>query len=361
MFDLDQAVMKWRRRMAAGDIKNSEVLDELESHLRDDVEQQIHLGLSAQQAFEAAVERMGEAGELKAEFAKAGVHRPALRASLVSIGCFVSAAFTALSGTWTLLEFEPSPAKRLFGLSALWLIAFYLGGLPFVYRLLPSLKRARGTFKGLSILVHAWVLLAFLSAVRIVHFETGITLTMIFWALCLAYVATLFAHLLYGHDEDAELAATLVTFTPVARQSLGFAHDEASQFHHDFIGTEHVLLGLLKLEDGVVRNVLERMGADCGTVRAEIEKVVGSGPNRPAPDVLPYTPRVKKALRLAVAEAKTMNNAHTSSEHVLLGLLVEGSGVAALVLKDLKINPETARAEILREWNQHTQVRMIDS
>jgi hypothetical protein len=353
MFNLDQAIADWRRRMAAGDIKNSEVLDELESHLREDVEQQIHLGLSAQQAFEAAIERMGEASELKAEFAKAGVTRPALRARLVSTGCFVSAAFMALVGTWTLLEFEPSPAKRIFGLSALWLIAFFSGGLPFVYRLLPSLNnvRARGTFKGLSIVVHAWVFLAFFSAVQIVHVEIGITLTMIFWALCLAYVATVFTHMSHGHDQDADLAATLATLTPVARRSLGFAHDEASQFHHDFIGTEHVLLGLLKLEDGAVRNVLERMGADYGTVRAEIEKVVGSGPSRPAADVLPYTPRVKKALRLAAAEAKTMNNSHTSSEHVLLGLLVEGRGVAALVLKDLNINPETARAEILREWN----------
>jgi hypothetical protein len=104
MFNFDRAIAEWRRQMAANGIKSFAVLDELESHLREDMEQQIHLGLSAKQAFEVAVQRMGQASELKAEFAKVGGTRPTLRARLVSIGCFASAAFLVLVGTWTLVS-----------------------------------------------------------------------------------------------------------------------------------------------------------------------------------------------------------------------------------------------------------------
>ena len=363
MFNLDQAIDEWRRQMASDAIKDSKVLDELESHLREDVEQQIHLGLSAQAAFEVAVQRIGQASELKAEFAKVGGTRPTPRARLVSIGGFVSAVFLVVVGTWTIMEFETSPAKRIFGLSVIWLIALYSGSLPFMYQWLPSTQNAgaKGTFKALSIVVYLWVFLAFLSAVQIVHLEVGITLSTIMWALCAAYAATVFAGMAGIQDEDAELAATLATFTPVAKQSLEFAHEEASRLCHDFIGTEHALLGLLKLEESAVRNVLGKMGINCEIVMVEIEKQVGLGFVHPATAALPMcrcgamrkkspcTPRLKKALRLAAREAKAMNHSGVSSEHILLGLLLEGDGVAARVLRHLDINPETARKEISKE------------
>ncbi|MEO8428481.1 MAG: Clp protease N-terminal domain-containing protein [Verrucomicrobiota bacterium] len=131
------------------------------------------------------------------------------------------------------------------------------------------------------------------------------------------------------------------------------AREEAPRFHHDFIGTEHVLLGLLKSEHGVASKVLRRLGVERDAIRVEIEKIVGVGPVHQASGAIPYTPRVRKALQLAASEAKAMNHAHVGTEHIFLGLLIEGSGVAALVLKNLGIHVNRTREEILKELNQN--------
>jgi len=138
-------------------------------------------------------------------------------------------------------------------------------------------------------------------------------------------------------------------FTPRAQQVLALARKEADRFNHNYVGTEHLLLGLIKLGQGVAVNVLQKMGLDLETVRMEVEKQVGSGPETKMIGNIPYTPRVKKVLALAGKEAKALQHSYVGTEHILLGLLREGEGVAARVLKSLEVDIERTRNEILKE------------
>ena len=142
---------------------------------------------------------------------------------------------------------------------------------------------------------------------------------------------------------------SMSNFTPRAQQVLALARKEADRFNHNFVGTEHLLLGLIKLGQGVAVNVLQRLGMDLDTVRLEVEKQVGTGPDQKQVGNIPYTPRVKKVLNLAAKEAKALNHTYVGTEHILLGLLREGEGVAARVLKNLDVDIEQARQEILKE------------
>jgi len=240
MFDLEKAIGNWRQQLAAGGVKNGEILNELESHLRDEIEQQTRAGMTPQRAFEIAVERMGHGDSLKREFSKTGLHKMDLLAKL----------------------------KR-----------FFLG-------------------------------------------TKEIT------------------------------SPDLSSLTPLAQQSLEFARAEAPVMNHDFIGTEHVLLGLLKSQSCVVSNVMRRLGVEFEAIRAEIEKVIG--PGMPAERIaanIPYTPRARRALALAAKEAGNLNEAQVSPEHIFLGLIKEGEGVAAIVLKKLGVDIVRARGEIVKEMN----------
>ena len=138
-------------------------------------------------------------------------------------------------------------------------------------------------------------------------------------------------------------------FTPRAQQVLALARKEADRFHHNYVGTEHVLLGLINLGQGVAVNVLQKMELDLETVRNAVEKQVGTGPESKPSGNIPYTPRVKKVLALAGKEAKSLNHSYVGTEHILLGLLREGEGVAARVLKSLDVDIERCRSEILSE------------
>ncbi|MBI4324691.1 MAG: ATP-dependent Clp protease ATP-binding subunit [Chloroflexi bacterium] len=138
-------------------------------------------------------------------------------------------------------------------------------------------------------------------------------------------------------------------FTPRAQQVLALARKEADRFNHNFVGTEHLLLGLIKLGQGVAVNVLQKIGLDLETVRMEVEKLVGTGPDQKMIGNIPYTPRVKKVLSLAAKEAKALNHTYVGTEHILLGLLKEGDGVAARVLKNMDVDIDQTRAEILKE------------
>jgi Clp amino terminal domain, pathogenicity island component len=239
MFNLEQAIAEWRRQMRAAGVKDPDVVDELESHLREDVARQVQAGASAEHAFEAAVQRVGPASLLQREFAKFRGKKWGLLRKLkgLLVGCFV----------------------------------------PF-----PSMS----------------------------------------------------------------------SFTPSARWTLELARKEAPRLHHSFIGTEHVLLGLLALEDGVVPNVLKRMRVDREDLRKQVENWVSIFPSTKMRARLPYTPRVKKSLRLAAKEAKASRQTRVGAEHIFLGLLREGDGVAGRVLKNLGLSPETTREEIMRELGQ---------
>ena len=138
-------------------------------------------------------------------------------------------------------------------------------------------------------------------------------------------------------------------FTPRAQQVLALARKEADRFNHSYVGTENLLLGLIKLGQGVAVNVLERMGLDLESVRMEVEKEVGTGTGQKISGSIPYTPRVKKVLALANKEAKALNHSYVGTEHILLGLLREGEGVAARVLRRMDVDIQRTRNEILAE------------
>jgi hypothetical protein len=236
MFNLDYAISEWRRQMMATGVKAFEVLDELESHLREDIDEQIQAGSNPEQAFEIALRRIGNPHSLRSEFAKAG------------------------RGRWEFLR---------------------------------KLK------------------IAFLRAS------------------------------LQSPSSSA--------FTDGARQTLELAKLEAPRLHHDFIGTEHVLLGMLHLENGVLPGVLKRMGVDHQDLRNEVEEWVGNFSSGKISGQLPYTPRAKTALCLAAREAKACHSPTVGPEHIFLGLILEGDGIAGRVLKNLGLTAETTRAEILKE------------
>ncbi len=222
--------------MLAGGVKEPEVLDELEMHLREDIAARVSGGAAAQDAFDEAVRRMGQPAALRSEFSK-------------------------VSATWAMRA--------------------------------QKVKQAVLKFLGVRAPVPA-----------------------------------------------------LGIWTAGAQSVLALGRQEAHGFHHDFVGTEHLLLGLLGSEAVGVNTVLRKLGVDRQVIRSEIEKIVGTGPVQ-TPGRVPYTPRAKKALMLATREARAQKRG-VGTEHIFLGLLREGSGVAALVLKNLGVNPQNARDEMLR-------------
>src|ERR1041385_1024033 len=145
-------------------------------------------------------------------------------------------------------------------------------------------------------------------------------------------------------------------FTPRAQKVLALARGEAERFNHHFVGTEHLLLGIVALEQGTAVAVLRKMGIDLESVRREVETQVGRGPDE-KPFHPPYTPRVKKVLALAAKEAKALNHTYVGTEHILLGLLREGDGVGGRVLKNLGLDMEQTRQQILTELNPNYAAR----
>lgn len=141
----------------------------------------------------------------------------------------------------------------------------------------------------------------------------------------------------------------LGNFTPRAQQALKLACEEAERLHHNFVGTEHLLLGIIKQNVGVAVNVLTALGIDLQKLRDEVEKQVGPGMGQKVVGNVPYTPRVKKALALAAKEAKALYHLYVGTEHILLGLLREGDGVAARVLASQGLTVEVVRQHVLRE------------
>ena len=135
--------------------------------------------------------------------------------------------------------------------------------------------------------------------------------------------------------------------TDRARKVMALANQEAQRFNHEYIGTEHILLGLVKEGSGVGANVLKNLGIDLRKVRLEVEKLVKSGPEMVTMGKLPQTPRAKKVIEYAIEEARNLNHNYVGTEHLLLGLLREHDGVAAQVLLNLGLKLEEVREEVL--------------
>ena len=138
-------------------------------------------------------------------------------------------------------------------------------------------------------------------------------------------------------------------FTDRVRKVLQMAREEAARLHHEYVGTEHILLGLIREGEGVAAAVLTNLNVDLDEIQQKIEETVKKGKAAAAagPD-LPYTSRAKKVLELAMAEARDLNHSYVGTEHLLLGLLREEKGIAAQVLTDAGVNLEQAKAETLR-------------
>jgi ATP-dependent Clp protease ATP-binding subunit ClpC len=136
-------------------------------------------------------------------------------------------------------------------------------------------------------------------------------------------------------------------FTDRARKVMALANQEAQRFNHEYIGTEHILLGLVKEGSGVGANVLKNLDVDLRKVRLEVEKLVKAGPEMVTMGKLPQTPRAKKVIEYAIEEARNLNHNYVGTEHLLLGLLREHDGVAAQVLRNLGLKLEEVREEVL--------------
>jgi ATP-dependent Clp protease ATP-binding subunit ClpC len=143
-------------------------------------------------------------------------------------------------------------------------------------------------------------------------------------------------------------------FTERARQVVVLAQEEARSLKHNYIGTEHLLLGLLREEEGVAARVLESLDVSVEEVRAAVVRIVGSGEESPQGQI-PFTPRAKKVLELALREALSLGHNYIGTEHILLGLIREDEGVAARILLDLDADPDKIRNEIMRSLSGPTR------
>jgi ATP-dependent Clp protease ATP-binding subunit ClpA len=157
-------------------------------------------------------------------------------------------------------------------------------------------------------------------------------------------------------------------FTDRARRVMILANQEALRFRHEYIGTEHILLGLVadvNEGSGVAANVLKSLGVDLRTIRLEVEKIVQSGPDAAVFDRMPQTPRAKKVIEFAVEEARNLNpnyvGNYVGTEHLLLGLVREEEGVAAQVLMALGLGLEDVRAELLHLLGRGPQPQLAPS
>ncbi len=136
-------------------------------------------------------------------------------------------------------------------------------------------------------------------------------------------------------------------FTDRAKKVMNLARQEAQRFNHEYLGTEHILLGLVQEGSGVAANVLKQMGIDLNKIRMEVEKIVKSGPSMVTMGQLPFTPRAKKVLELSLEEASNLGHNYIGTEHLLLGLIKENEGIAAQVLMNLGVKLEDVREEVL--------------
>jgi ATP-dependent Clp protease ATP-binding subunit ClpC len=136
-------------------------------------------------------------------------------------------------------------------------------------------------------------------------------------------------------------------FTDRAKKVMNLARQEAQRFNHEYLGTEHILLGLVQEGSGVAANVLKNMSIDLAKIRSEVEKIVKTGPSMVTMGQLPFTPRAKKVLELSMEEASNLGHNYIGTEHLLLGLIKENEGIAAQVLMNLGVKLEDVREEVL--------------
>ena len=156
------------------------------------------------------------------------------------------------------------------------------------------------------------------------------------------------------HTTPSDLVGRFELFTKRARHVMTLAQEEATHFQHNYIGTEHLLLGLLREGEGVASQVLSNLGIEVDQARHAVEAIIGRG-KRIVLGELGLTPRTKKVIELAIDEARRLNHRFIGTEHLLLGLIREGDGIAAGVLESFGLHLEQVRTETLRVLRQHQQ------
>jgi hypothetical protein len=377
MFDIEKAILEWRQGMAARGINAPEILDELENHLRDEIASRTSSGCGEESAFHAAVRNIGEGNALQAEFAK--VSEAGLRSrAFLNRSCRVAALFMLLINTWTLLEYELSTLQRLFGIITVSIICGYLAWLPHWLEAFRGYRLSwlERLIKAATIPVSLWPVVALLETQRILHLELGILPATLIWCVYAAVVMTAVVYaFIHGANRDrgggplppfqpqpilgpkpprspagpSRLLPRSKPVDPIVQQCMESACGEASRLGHCYVGTEHLLLGLLRVAQGSFANVLRKLNLNCEQVRSEIERLICPGPPVATTPAIPLTPRARKAIQLASREAKAMNRSIIGVEDLLVGLLREGSGVGAQALSNLGVQIQKARAEILEE------------
>src|SRR2546428_8362085 len=143
-------------------------------------------------------------------------------------------------------------------------------------------------------------------------------------------------------------------FTERARKVLSLAQEEAQRFQHNYIGTEHLLLGLVREGEGVAAKVLSNLGVELNKVRSAVEEIIGRG-DRIVLGEIGLTPRAKKVIELALDEARRLNHDYIGTEHLLLGLLREGEGIGAGVLESFGLSLQEVRAKTIQVLNEHSK------
>jgi hypothetical protein len=143
------------------------------------------------------------------------------------------------------------------------------------------------------------------------------------------------------------------TFTDRSRRVLTYAQDESQRFNHNYIGTEHLLLGLVREGEGVAARVLENMNVELPKVRTAVEFIMGRG-DRPVVGEVGLTPRAKRVIELAIDEARRLGHNYIGTEHILIGLVREGEGIAAGVLESLDVRLDRVRHEVIRVISRTT-------
>src|SRR5437870_8290413 len=136
-------------------------------------------------------------------------------------------------------------------------------------------------------------------------------------------------------------------FNDRAKRVLALAQDEAIRFNHNYIGTEHLLLGLVREGEGVAARVLDSLGVELSKVRTAVEFVIGRGDSTTSPSEITLSPRTKKVIELAVDEARKLGHSHVGTEHLLLGIVREGEGIASGVLESLGVSLEKIRHQVI--------------
>jgi hypothetical protein len=282
MFDLERALAKWRAELAQAGFSSARRIDELESHLLEEYSAQIASGLLPADAFARAIELLGNPLELNREFLRASSRRPL-------------SALAACFG-------------KVGGALALFLLLSY------------SFGRVLG--------VPIW--------------EAAIWLAQLaFWSFCLIWGANTWLN-----RRKHAYFETPFWLSAGSKRAVELARIEGGRRNHDYVGTEHLLLGLLATRDQMLLTVLDRCAISAGEIRAEIDAVAGEASQHHDGNTRPATPRLRRALQLATDEAKKFGQDTIAPVHLLAGLLLEGDGLAARVLKRLGADYESLRNQL---------------